>query len=98
MKRSPYLCGLLRIAEWIMRVPLLRWRQAIWQQLTWGVSQLRRSYPTDVWNQYCVLQQRALQAYTRNPANVAGRTLMAMFIGVIGGLVFYKQPEGELLF
>ncbi|BDA40680.1 ABC transporter G family member 22 [Coccomyxa sp. Obi] len=54
-----------------------------------------RSYPTGVWNQYCVLQQRALQAYTRNPANVAGRTLMAIFIALVGGLVFYKHPEGH---
>ncbi len=43
-----------------------------------------------------MLQRRALQAYTRNPANVAGRTLMAIFIGLAGGLVFYKHPEGQL--
>lgn len=53
-----------------------------------------RRYPSSYWNQYCVLQGRALQAYTRNPANVAGRTLMAIFIGIIGGIVFLKTPAG----
>ena len=56
-----------------------------------------RSHPTHFWNQYCVLQRRALQAYTRNPLNVAGRTLMAIFIGILGGLVFMKGVSGELL-
>ena len=44
-----------------------------------------------------MLQRRALQAYTRNPLNVAGRTLMAIFIGILGGLVFMKGVSGELL-
>ena len=46
-------------------------------------------------NQYRVLQRRALQAYTRNPLNVAGRTMMAIFIGILGGLVFMKDVQGE---
>ena len=50
---------------------------------------------TGFWNQYKVLQRRAFQAYTRNPLNVAGRTLMAIFIGLIGGWVFMKDAEGE---
>ena len=53
-----------------------------------------RNHPTHFWNQYCVLQQRALQAYTRNPLNVAGRTMMAIFIGILGGLVFMKDVHG----
>lgn len=55
-----------------------------------------RNHPTHFWNQYCVLQRRALQAYTRNPLNVAGRTMMAIFIGILGGLVFMKDVHGEL--
>ena len=54
-----------------------------------------RNHPTHFWNQYCVLQRRALQAYTRNPLNVAGRTMMAIFIGILGGLVFMKEVPGE---
>lgn len=98
-----------------------------------------RAQPTGWCNQYAVLQWRALQAYSRNPANVAGanpiflrchlpcvacplhawlqapnsgqrmfqpanvcaflcptgRTLMAVFIGVIGGLVFFKRAAGQ---
>lgn len=54
-----------------------------------------RNHPTHFWNQYCVLQRRALQAYTRNPLNVAGRTMMAIFIGILGGLVFMKDVHGE---
>ncbi len=42
-----------------------------------------------------MLQRRALQAYTRNPLNVAGRTMMAIFIGILGGLVFMKDVPGE---
>ena len=42
-----------------------------------------------------MLQRRALQAYTRNPLNVAGRTMMAIFIGILGGLVFMKDVSGE---
>ena len=42
-----------------------------------------------------MLQRRALQAYTRNPLNVAGRTMMAIFIGILGGLVFMKEVPGE---
>ena len=77
-------------------LPSFPWRKSL-PAAEQGAWRLRRSFPTDVWNQYCVLQRRALQAYTRNPANVAGRTLMAMFIGIIGGLVFYKQPDGAAL-
>ena len=42
-----------------------------------------------------MLQRRALQAYTRNPLNVAGRTMMAIFIGILGGLVFMMDVSGE---
>lgn len=54
-----------------------------------------RAQPTSWANQYGVLQWRALQAYSRNPANVAGRTLMAVFIGVVGGLVFFKRAQAQ---
>jgi hypothetical protein len=54
-----------------------------------------RAQPTGWLNQYAVLQWRALQAYSRNPANVAGRTLMAVFIGVVGGLVFFKRADAQ---
>lgn len=55
----------------------------------------RRSQPTGWWNQYGVLQRRSLQAYTRNPANVANRTVMSLFIGLIGGLVFFRRSPGR---
>ncbi len=42
-----------------------------------------------------MLQRRALQAYTRNPANVANRTVMSLFIGLIGGLVFHRRAPGR---
>ena len=63
--------------------------------LSEGAGARCRSHPTHFCNQYRVLQRRALQAYTRNPLNVAGRTMMAIFIGILGGLVFMKDVSGE---
>ena len=63
--------------------------------LSEGAEACCRSHPTHFCNQYRVLQRRALQAYTRNPLNVAGRTMMAIFIGILGGLVFMKDVSGE---
>ncbi|KAK9900991.1 hypothetical protein WJX75_009850 [Coccomyxa subellipsoidea] len=52
-------------------------------------------YPhATIWNQYRVLQGRATMAYARNPANVAGRTLMAVALGVLVGFVFFRKPDG----
>ena len=55
---------------------------------------LSRRYPTAGWTQYRVLQARALKAYSRNPANVAGRTSMSIFLGIVGGLVFLRRGSG----
>ena len=49
---------------------------------------------TSYWNQYLVLQGRAVAAYTRNPANVAGRTVMAIFVAVFAGMIFMRPPAG----
>ena len=50
---------------------------------------------TSYWNQYLVLQGRAVAAYTRNPANVAGRTIMAIFVAVFAGMIFMRPPAGS---
>ena len=52
---------------------------------------------TSYWNQYLVLQGRAVAAYTRNPANVAGRTIMAIFVAVFAGMIFMRPPAGTVL-
>ena len=54
-----------------------------------------RRYPTNAWTQYRVLQARAIKAYSRNPANVAGRTSMSIFLGIVGGLVFLNRSSGQ---
>ena len=51
---------------------------------------------TSYWNQYLVLQGRAVAAYTRNPANVAGRTIMAIFVAVFAGMIFMRPPAGTV--
>ena len=49
---------------------------------------------SSLWNQYLVLNGRAVAAYTRNPANMAGRTIMAIFVAVFAGMVFMNPPAG----
>ena len=48
-----------------------------------------------MWQQYYILQGRALWAYTRNPANVAGRSLMTIAIAVIEGAAFMRVSSGR---
>ena len=64
------------------------------REMTLPGTCVRRRFPTSGWTQYAVLQGRAVKAYTRNPANVAGRTMMSIVLGVIGGLVFYNRGVG----
>ena len=54
-----------------------------------------RDFPNTLWQQYYVLQGRALWAYTRNPANVAGRSLMTIAIAVIEGAAFMHASSGR---
>ena len=49
---------------------------------------------SSLWNQYLVLNGRAVAAYTRNPANMAGRTILAIFVAVFAGMVFMNPPAG----
>ncbi len=42
------------------------------------------------------LQFRATCSYSRNPANAAGRTVMAVGLAVLVGAVFFRQPPGAL--
>ena len=59
---------------------------------------MTRQFPTNAWQQYYVLQGRALWAYTRNPANVAGRSLMTIAIAVIEGAAFMHASSGRRTF
>ena len=86
--RSPALCGL-------QHSPVTASLPGLLGSQSEGAEACCRSHPTHFCNQYRVLQRRALQAYTRNPLNVAGRTMMAIFIGILGGLVFMKDVSGE---
>eukprot|EP00884_Botryococcus_braunii_P014363 jgi/Botrbrau1/22928/Bobra.0030s0006.1 len=53
-----------------------------------------RTYPTPFWNQLRWLMWRNLLAYLRNPADVAGRLIMYLFIGLVLGLVFLQDRRG----
>lgn len=53
------------------------------------------NYPTSFWNQLRWLMWRSLLAYLRNPADVAGRLLMYLFVGIMLGLIFLGDRRGE---
>jgi hypothetical protein len=50
-----------------------------------------RSYPTSIWNQLRWLMWRNLLAYLRNPADVAGRLVTYLFVGIVLGLIFVQD-------
>ena len=54
----------------------------------------RRTHRQSWWAQFTTLQFRATCAYTRNPANAAGRTVMAVALAVLVGAIFFKRPPG----
>lgn len=51
------------------------------------LSEPRNLYPTTWWTQFRILAWRALLAYTRNPADVAGRMMMAQGVAIMDGVV-----------
>lgn len=50
-------------------------------------------YPTGWWRQARVLAWRELLKLTRNPADVAGRTLTFTWVALLVGLYYYDLPE-----
>eukprot|EP00884_Botryococcus_braunii_P020149 jgi/Botrbrau1/6818/Bobra.0153s0015.3 len=52
-------------------------------------------YPTSFWNQLMCLLWRSLMSYLRNPADVIGRLLMSLSIGIVVGVTFINSNNGE---
>lgn len=55
------------------------------------------TYPTSCWNQLICLLWRSLMTYVRNPADVIGRLLMSLSIGILVGITFINSNAGKLL-
>lgn len=55
---------------------------------------LASTYPTPFGNQLVCLMWRAMMSYIRNPADVAGRLLLALGIGVLAGLAYFNSNTG----
>eukprot|EP00884_Botryococcus_braunii_P013437 jgi/Botrbrau1/22094/Bobra.0206s0020.1 len=57
---------------------------------------MSRAYPTPLLNQLSCLLWRALMAYIRNPADMAGRLVLGTSTGIICGLTFLNaNPDGK---
>lgn len=53
-----------------------------------GVSQ----FASNAWSQYRTLLGRELLSITRNPFDVAGRTLTFAWVGIVMGILYYGMP------
>jgi hypothetical protein len=53
------------------------------------------AYPTSFFNQLICLLWRSLMVYVRNPADVAGRLMMSLSIGIVVGITFMRSNEGK---
>lgn len=52
-----------------------------------------KKYAAGPWRQYQSLLWRELLSITRNPADVAGRTLTFAWVAILMGLLYYSQPD-----
>jgi hypothetical protein len=57
-----------------------------------GKSKADSKFASNAWRQYKTLLGRELLSITRNPFDVAGRTLTFAWVGIVMGILYYGMP------
>jgi len=57
-----------------------------------GASERQSKFASNPWRQYKTLLGRELLSITRNPFDVAGRTLTFAWVGIVMGILYYGMP------
>ena len=64
--------------------------KAVTDRLQWASGRYAASW----WTQFRTLFKRAVLAQLRNPTDATSRLLLATWVGMLGGLVFFNLPVG----
>jgi hypothetical protein len=57
-----------------------------------GKERSGSAFASSPWSQYKTLLGRELLSITRNPFDVAGRTLTFCWVGIVMGILYYAMP------
>lgn len=64
--------------------------QAFTKELAAAAKKKESKYASNWWRQFVACYGREILSITRNPADVAGRTLTFTWVGLLMGLLYYR--------